>query len=110
MAILGITVAPQILTILFPKFEHAGTIIQILSVAIIPRTVSMMYASKFLGSEKSKIVLIGSIISIVVLIPLIFILGAQIGVNGVAVALVISELALMTFYIIAKKRMKWNNF
>ena len=106
MTILGITIAPLVLPILFPKFEHAGTIIQILSIAIIPKTVSMMYASKFLGAEKSQVVLIGAIISLAIQIPLILILGTQIGVNGVAIAVVISELALMIFFIIAKKRME----
>jgi len=106
MAISGITIAPLILPILFPKFEHAEIIIQILSIAIIPRTVSMMYASKFLGTEKSQVVLKGTMISLAILIPLIFILGTQIGINGVAVALVISEFSLMSFYIIVKRRMK----
>ena len=36
MAISGITIAPQIFPIFFPKFEYAGDIIQILSIAIIP--------------------------------------------------------------------------
>jgi len=106
MAILGITIAPLILPTLFPKFVYAGTIIQILSIAIIPRTISMLYVSKFLGMEKSRVVVIGAIIAVTVQIPLILILGTQIGVNGVAAAIVITEFALMIFYIIAKKRMK----
>jgi len=104
MAILGVTVAPLVLPTLFPKFEHAGQIIQILSLAIVPRTVTMMYTSKFLGSERSQIVLIGSIISIAIQIPLIFILGTYFGVNGVASSLVISEFSLMMYYIIMKNK------
>jgi len=106
MAVLGFTVAPLILPTLFPKFENAGTIIQILSLAIIPRTVSMMYTSKFLGSEKSQIVLIGSVISLAVQIPLIFILGSYIGVNGVAIAFGVAEFSLMIFYVIMGIKMK----
>jgi O-antigen/teichoic acid export membrane protein len=88
MALAGITIAPQILSILFPKFEYAGTIIQIFSIAIIPRTVSMMYASEFLGAEKSQVVFKGALISLIIQIPLMFILGTQMGVNGIASALV----------------------
>jgi O-antigen/teichoic acid export membrane protein len=106
MALLGVFIAPQILSTLFPKFEQAETIIQILSIAIVPRTIWMMYQSKFLGGEKSRVVLIGSIIASIIQIMLIFILGSQIGVNGIASAVVITDLFLMTYYIISKKRMK----
>jgi O-antigen/teichoic acid export membrane protein len=106
MALAGIIIAPEILSILFPKFEYAGTIIQIFSVAIIPRTVSMMYASEFLGAEKSQVVFKGALISLIIQIPLMFILGTQMGVNGIASALVISEFSLMIFYVIVKRKMK----
>ena len=105
MALSGLFIVPNILPTLFPKFEHAITIIQILSLAIIPRTISMMYAS-ILGTEKSRIVLIGAIIVLTVQLPLIFILGTQIGVNGVAVAVLISDIALMVFYMIVRKNKK----
>ena len=104
MALSGLFIVPNVLPTLFPKFEHAITIIQILSLAIIPRTISMMYASKFLGTEKSRVVLIGAIIVLSIQLPLIFILGTQIGINGVAVAVLVSDLALMLFYMIVKKR------
>ena len=106
MALAGIIIAPEILSILFPKFEYAGTIIQIFSIAIIPRTVSMMYASEFLGEEKSQVVFKGALISLIIQIPLMFILGTQMGVNGIASALVISEFSLMIFYVIVKRKMK----
>jgi O-antigen/teichoic acid export membrane protein len=104
MALSGLFIVPNVLPTLFPKFEHTITIIQILSLAIIPRTISMMYASKFLGTEKSRVVLIGAIIVLSIQLPLIFILGTQIGINGVAVAVLVSDLALMLFYMIVKKR------
>jgi len=106
MATLGITVAPHVLPSFFPKFVDASTIVQILSIAIVPRTISMMYASKFLGTEKSKIVLIGAIVALSVQIPLLFSLGTIIGVNGIAMALVISETVLMTYYIVIHRRMR----
>lgn len=104
MAVAGVTISPQILPVFFSQFEDAVTIVQILSIAIIPRTISAMYTSEFLGKEESQIVLKGAIISVVIQIPLIVILGTYIGVNGVAIALVIAEFASMLFYVIIKKR------
>ena len=49
-----------------------------------------MYISKFLGQEKSKIVLTGSGIYLVSLVLGIIILGEYFGVNGIAVSLVVS--------------------
>lgn len=109
IAIAGITIAPEILPIFFPNFEEAIIIIQILSLAIIPRTISAMYTSEFLGTEESQIVLKGAIISVIIQIPLILILGTYIGINGVAIALVIAEFSSMLFYIIIKKRIKNKN-
>ena len=103
MAIAGFTISPQILSMFFPEFIHATVIIQILSIAIIPRTISTMYVSEFLGKEESQIVLKGAIISLIIQIPLIFILGVEIGVNGIAIALVAAEFVLMVFYFIMKK-------
>lgn len=106
IAALGIVASPYVLPIFFPKFVHAIEILQILSIAIIPRTVSMMYSSEFLGTEESHTVLKGALIALGVQIPLIFILGTYFGVNGVALALVLAETTLMIYYIIMKKKTK----
>jgi O-antigen/teichoic acid export membrane protein len=109
MSIAGITITPQILPVFFPEFKEAVIIVQILSIAIIPRTISAMYTSEFLGKEQSQIVLKGAIISVIIQIPLIVILGTYIGVNGIAVALVIAEFTSMLFYVIIKKIMMNKN-
>lgn len=108
MAIAGIIISPQILSTFFSEFIHATVIIQILSIAIIPRTISTMYSSEFLGKEESQVVVKGAIISLIIQIPLIVILGREIGVNGVAVALVIAEFVLMTYYLIVKQKISKN--
>ncbi len=89
LAILGFILAPIILPVLFPKFTEAIEVIQIVSISVIPTTINLIYISKFLGNELSKIVLIGSGIFLVVQITSIFVLGELIGVNGIAVALVL---------------------
>ena len=41
----------------FPEFLDAVKIVQIISIAIIPGTINFLYISKFLGIEKTRIVL-----------------------------------------------------
>ncbi len=86
LSILGITLSPIVLPVFFPKFTEAIGVIQIMSLAIIPGTVNGMYISKFLGLEKSRIVLIGSGIYLSILVISIIGLGKILGINGIASA------------------------
>ncbi|WP_016939512.1 MULTISPECIES: hypothetical protein [Nitrosopumilus] len=93
LAVLGIFLSPILIPNFFPKFLDAILVIQILSIAIIPKTVTFMYMSEFMGNEKIKTVVIASAIFVVVQIVLIFILGEIYGILGLAVALVIANVA-----------------
>ena len=99
LAILGIILAPIILPVMFPKFIVAIEVIQIVSISVIPSTINLMYISKFLGNEKSKIILIGSGIFLLVQIIGILVLGELLGVNGVAIALVLGSSAEAIFLV-----------
>ena len=90
LAILTVLLTPTILPIFFPKFIESIEIVQIMSLAIIPRTISMMFISKFLGQEKSKIVIFGSGIYLIVQIPSMILLGELYAINGVALALLLA--------------------
>ena len=59
----------------------------------------MIFISEFLANEKSRIVLIGSVVFVTVQISMILILGKIFGINGVAAALVIAGIAEMTYLI-----------
>jgi O-antigen/teichoic acid export membrane protein len=100
LAISGIFLAPLILPHLFPKFRESIGVIRIISLAIIPMSINLIYISKFLGSERSRIVLIGSGIYLLVQISSIFALGKIYGVNGVAGAYVLASLAESAYLII----------
>jgi O-antigen/teichoic acid export membrane protein len=102
-AILGIILAPVLIPIFFIGFNESIYLIQIISLAIIPSTITMTYTSKFLGKGKSKIVLSGSIIFLSIQIPLIFILGDILGINGVAVSLVIATASQAVYFICIEK-------
>jgi len=103
LAGLGFILAPLVLPILFPKYTEAIEVIQIVSLSVIPSTVNLMYISKFLGNELSKIVLIGSGIFLSIQIISIFILGELFGVNGVAIALVLGASAEAIFLVTVNK-------
>lgn len=102
-AIGGMLLTPFVFPILFPEYHESVTIIQIISIAIIPMTINLMYISKFLGMKKSKIVLTASGIYLITQISLILTMGKIFGVNGVAGAYVVATTAESVFLIIANK-------
>jgi O-antigen/teichoic acid export membrane protein len=90
IAVLGIGLSPYIIPNLFPKFIDAIDAMQIMSVAIIPATLTLLYTSKLLGLEKSKFVLTAEIISASTLIAGFIILGPIFGIMGLASVFVLS--------------------
>ncbi len=102
-AIIGIILAPILIPIFFVEFNESINLIQIISLAIIPSTIIMTYTSKFLGMGRSKIVLAGSVVFMSIQIPLIFILGDLIGINGVAFSLVIASTIQAIFLMFIEK-------
>ena len=90
IAIVGFLFSPIIIQELFPKYNEAIDAIQIMSLSVVPATVSMIYTSKFLGLEKSKFVLISKIISLITIISGTVILGSIFGMIGLAIAFVLS--------------------
>ena len=75
-AILGITIAPSIVPTIFPQFTSVIEIIPIMSLAVIPNTIMLIFSSKFIGNEKSKFIFIGTVAYAVSYLLLIIILAA----------------------------------
>ena len=103
ITIFGIFVAPILINELFPKFSEAVDAIRIMSLVIIPTTISLILESEFLGNEKSRVVLIGTAILVTSLIIGMLVLGSLMGIEGVAYSLVIAHTSKLGFYLIAKK-------
>jgi O-antigen/teichoic acid export membrane protein len=97
--IMGILLSPLVVPALFPKFTDTVQVIQIISLSLIPDSIITIYQSKYFGSERSRLVLIGSAIYVAVQIITIIILGKIFGINGVAASLVLSSLATCIFYL-----------
>ena len=72
-----------------------------MSIVIGPSTIALILESQFLGSEKSRVVLIGAIISLVILICGMIILGLNFGIIGLAWSLIIATSAKTVFLLFA---------
>ncbi len=99
----GIFIAPILINEFFPKFSESVDAIKIMSVVVIPTTVSLILESEFLGKEKSKIVIIGTGILLSSLITGMLILGTIFGIEGIAYSLVLANIIKMSFYLCSRK-------
>jgi len=84
ITILGVTILPDVIDWLFPKYVDAIDAIQIMSLGVVPGTISILYSSKFLGMEKSKFVMITKLVSLGVLIGGFLYFGPIYGIIGLA--------------------------
>lgn len=106
IAILGMVVVPSVIPHIFPKYIEVIDAIRIISLAVIPSTIHLIYVSKFLGSENSKYVLISALISLSTMIVGMLILGSFFGIIGAAIAFVLSAIGEALFLVIMDKRIK----
>jgi O-antigen/teichoic acid export membrane protein len=109
ISVLSIILTPFIIPQIFPQYVDSIIAIQILSVSVPGATIGYIYVSKFLGSEKGKLVLVGRIISISSLVLGMLILPGYFGISGAAAAFVISTYCQTGFFIISKIKYL-NNF
>jgi O-antigen/teichoic acid export membrane protein len=109
LSILVLFLTPIVFPIIFPQFVYAIEIVQIMSLAIIPISISFMYIPNFLVGGKSKFVLIGSAIFVFLQIILIILLAKNNGINGVAMAFIVGATAEAIFFMIIKKFVIKNN-
>jgi|TARA_B110000495_G_C23011219_1_gene598131 O-antigen/teichoic acid export membrane protein len=109
LVIVTVFTAPIIMPVLFPEFEDAIMIIPIISISIIPMTITYNYISKFFASEKTRIILASYLIEIIVLIPGVIILGNLMGVIGLGIIFVISTSVKASFLVIMDYYLKYQN-
>ena len=99
--VLIILISPIIIPLFFEKFVYVVDIIQILSLSLIPFSINTaVYSSKILASEKSRIFMIGSIITVSVYAIGIVLFGEIIGIHGVAISYVLGMSVLTVYYFI----------
>lgn len=103
LSALGILLAPVVIPFFFLGFAGAILTVQILCLSVIPKTVIIMYTSKFLGMEKSRVVLLATLMSLVILVSLLYILSGLYGEIGIAIALVVSNTSTMLVFLIKNR-------
>ena len=103
ISILGIVILPKIITEFFPKFLDAIDAIPIMSIAVVPEAITIIYVSKMLGKEKSKFILIAKLIDTGIVISGFIILGPIYGIMGLAWVMVAAVSSQTIFLIIMDK-------
>jgi len=97
VSVLGIFLSPLLIPNFFPKYVDAGIAIQIMSLSIIPLTISTICTSRLLSKEKSKLVLVGNMIGLIIIILGILTLGSMYGTMGIAMSFVLSTISKATY-------------
>jgi len=109
-SVISIILTPIFIPIFFEKFIYVVEIIQILSLSLVPFSISTTYFSKFFNDKNSKILLINLILYISSFLLIIFIISDTIDVIGVSIAYVIGSIIsagfLVTMDVIIKKSNK----
>lgn len=91
ITVLTVILAPIVLPELFPKYNEVIQVIQIMAIAIIPASLTLIITSEFLGNEKSRKVSLSSIVSMTSLSIGIIVLGEYYGLIGMSISLVIAK-------------------
>ena len=97
ISLIGIFLSPLVIPNFFPKYVDVGIAIQIMSLSIIPITINTICTSRLLSKEKSKLVLIGNLISLIIIISGILTLGSMYGTIGIAISFVLSSISKATY-------------
>ena len=102
VTIITILFSPIIIPHILPQFEESIQVIQIMSLAFVPSSLSILYSSELLGSERTKVILIGTIISISILSVGIVLLGSNYGLLGITISFVLAKIGEFIFLYIKK--------
>ena len=98
-ALLGIFVAPEVILFALPEYADTVELIPLLSLAIIPRTVTTMLMSGFLGKENNMHLLVGNLIAFSIVVLGILYLPEYFDIVGLAIAYVLS-VTIQTIYLL----------
>ena len=101
ISLVGIFLGPILIEEFFPQYIGTVDAIQIMSLVIVPTIIALIFESQFLGSEKSRVVLIGNAISTVILISGMIVLGLNFGIIGLAWSLVLATSTKTIFFLFA---------
>ena len=103
---LGVFVLSDILPITFPEFSEIKNAMGIMSFAVIPATVALLFRSKLLAIEKNKYLLVSKILGASTLVIGFIIFGPIYGIIGLSLVFVFSYLIEASIVVIIFKKEK----
>ena len=103
ISLLTICITPLIIPIIFPQYVESVYTIQIIGLAIVPSTISLLLTSKLLGNEQSRFLLISRILFASTYISIVVILTPIYGIVGAATGFVIANVAQCIILIVPSK-------
>jgi len=106
IALGSIITIPYGINTFLPEYHDSILSSQIMSIAIIPLSISMIQQSEFMGKEKSSVVLIGSILQTGVYFSLITWLGQAFGLMGIAIGFLAAATLRVVYNLIASLRLQ----
>lgn len=95
---------PFAVNAILPEYDDVILPIQILSLSIIPLTISAIQNSQFLGRENNRVVLIGSLIQSGLYLLFIPLLGTPFGLEGISIGLLVSTIVRIIYNFGIKSR------
>jgi O-antigen/teichoic acid export membrane protein len=97
------------LRIFFPSYIESAVPAQILSFGIVPMMIIWVINSKFITTGSTRPVLVGALIYQIIQIVLLVYLGNYIGLNGLALAVVLA-LSFQAIFLFLSKYLKEGNW
>ncbi len=91
LAVITYVISPHIVKILFPNFMDAAEVVRIISIAIIPLTVTSIANAKLFGWGESRYVFVGGLAYIITMIITLVIFGFYLSTLGLALAIIFSQ-------------------
>ncbi len=99
ISVLGSTLLPILIPIIFPNFTDIG-IIRIMSFTLIPNAITAIKLSELLGDEKSKPVMFSAIVAVITLAIGVTTLGSIFGGDGIAISYLLASTSMASFLLI----------
>lgn len=103
IAIAGYFLLPEIIPWMFPEYLDTIDAIRIMSLTVIPSNMVLILWSELLAKEKSRVVLISSLIQMIIMVLGIITLGPLFGIEGLAWTHLLSSSTQAIFLMLSMK-------
>jgi O-antigen/teichoic acid export membrane protein len=103
LTLIGFLIVPIVLPEIFPEYNESIEAIKIMSLSLLPMSITKIFDSKFLSLEKNHHILISTSISLIVLILTMILFGTWYGISGIASSFVLAMIIQAVYYFIIDK-------